>query len=127
MRTYSELVFDGAVEGTSPVYTLPRWNRLLAMTRLIELGVVATDVSGTTPLLFVRSQASPDEQNWYDKGPIEIDAWTLSTTEVTLAVGSSVLDVPTQGFVRLQIYLNGTNPKARLKIYVTGRGSIVLR
>jgi hypothetical protein len=127
MRAYHRLVFDDSVNGTTSVYTHPRWNKLLALTELIEIGAVITRADGTTPTLTVQAQVSPDNQNWFDKsGTAEIDAASLSTTDQTIAGGKTSTSDSTVGFVRLKITLGGTTPKAHMKIYVTGRGEQVL-
>jgi hypothetical protein len=128
MRSYHRLVFDGAVSGTTAIYTNPRFNTLLALTELIEIGCVVSQASGTTPTLSVQCQVSPDNENWFDKsGTAEIAAASLSTSDVSIAGGKSSTTDSTVGFVRLKISLGGSDNKATLRIFVTGRGEQVLR
>lgn len=128
MRSFHRLVFDDSVEGTTAVYTAPEWNGLLAMTTALEIMAIVTQVGGTTPTLTVASQIGPDNRNWIDRLPTpEIDAAALSTTAQTIAAGKSAADEFTSGFVRMKITLGGTDTlKARVQLFVTGRGEQVL-
>jgi hypothetical protein len=46
----------------------------------------------------------------------------LSTTANTTAVGRDAGTVPSAAFIRLRVQLNGTTPKAHVRVWVTGRG-----
>jgi hypothetical protein len=128
MRSYHRMVFDGTLAGTSPVYTDPRFNVMLALTELIEIGCVISQASGTTPTLTVQCQISPDGVNWVDKSTTaEVDAASLSTSALTIAGGHSLTTDSTIGFVRLKMTLGASDNLATFKVFVTGRGEQVLR
>ncbi len=122
MKVYHQLVYDDAVEGTTPVYTSPKWNELLASTEVIVIAVYATQVSGTNPTLSVRSQVSGDERNWFPvQANPEINAQVLSLSGQTSLSARSAATDPISGFRRFEITLGGTSPKTRLRIFATGR------
>lgn len=129
MRTFHKLVFDDSVDGTTAVYTPPSVEPLLGLCEALTISGYAAGVSGTTPTLTVRIEQSPDQRHWSDRnGTAEINAASLSTTAETTFQGNdgSPVGATRPGFARLKITLGGTTPKARLRIWVTGRGELTL-
>jgi hypothetical protein len=120
----SFLVFDDAIEVTTSVYTDPKFNADLATAdELLIMGVV-TQVTGTSPTITVQIEHSADNRNFANKtGTAEINGVTISTTPPVIVSGNDPGTTPLGGFVRLRIALGGTTPKARVKIWVTGRTS----
>jgi hypothetical protein len=124
VQLFHFLVFDDAIEGTTATFSNSRFNAQLATAdRFQIMGVVSqVGVSSGTPTLTVQLQHSADNRNFVDKsGTAEIDAATLSTTAVTVVSGNDAGSVPLGGFLRLEITLGGTSPKARVRLWVTGR------
>lgn len=126
MRVFHTCVFDDTVDGTTATYTSPRFNALLGLSDSLSISGYATQASsGSTPTLTVQVEQGPDERRWANRnGTAEVDALTLSTTAETAVQGNdgTPVGVNRQGFARLRIQLGGTTPKARVKIWVTGRG-----
>lgn len=121
MQAFHVLVFDDALEDTTSVYIDPKFNADLAAADKLQIMGVATQISGTTPTLTVQVEHSPDNRHFVPKSrTAEIDAASLASPPV-LVSGNDPGTVPSGGFVRLRIALGGTSPKARLRLWVTGR------
>lgn len=124
MQTFHILVFDDVIEGTTAVYTDPRFNADLASAdKLVIMGVVSqVSVSGGTPTFTAQIEHSADNRNFVNKsGTAEINGVTLSTTALTNVSGNDPGTVPLGAHVRLRLVLGGTTPKARVRLWVTGR------
>ncbi len=124
LRT-SELIFDDVVQGTSDVYTDPKWNEKLGVADVFTVGAIASQAGGTSPTLTVQVEQGPDERRWENRNTTaEINGVTLSKTaeNVETANDGDPAGATRLAFVRLRIQLGGTDPQARLKIWVTGRG-----
>lgn len=132
MRTFHQLVFDETVEGTTDVFTSPTFNALLGLSDSLTISGYTNAVSVTsgTPTLTVRVQQGPDQRHWDDRnGTAEVNGATLSQTAETTFSGNdgSPVGATRPAFGRLKITLGGTGPKARVKIWVTGRGEQTVR
>ncbi len=122
MRTFHTLVFNETLESTATLFTESELDDVLASADELSIFAVTDTVSGTTPTLTVRIQEGPDQIQWSNKAATaEINAVALSPTAVTTAVGRDSGAVPSNGFVRLSVSLGGTNPRAHVRIWVTGR------
>lgn len=125
MRTYHTLVFDEMIEGTAPVYSDPSYNGLLASTEKVELAAVVDTVSGTSPTLTVRIHEGPDGIHWRNKNATaEINGVSITAVPVPLTVGLDAGANLGSGQARLEVTLGGTNPKAHVRIWATGRGEV---
>ncbi|HKY37237.1 MAG TPA: hypothetical protein VJN18_14940 [Polyangiaceae bacterium] len=123
MRRFHVLLHDDRIEGTSPLYSDPSHNALLGSVEALCIYSAAENASGTTPTLTVQVEESGNQVYWRNKaGTAEINSVTLSTAARTVAVGRDNGSVPSLGFLRLRVQLGGANPKARVRIWVTGRG-----
>ena len=124
MRTFHILAYDQILEGTGTTYTDPQLQPTFGSADLLRLFAVAEQVTVTsgTPTLTVQLEESADRVMWSNKtGTAEINAVTLSTTAVTMARGFDNGSTPNSGFIRMRLTLGGTNPRARVKLWVTGR------
>ncbi len=125
MRTFHILVFDDAIEGTSPVYTSPIHDAMLGLSDSLSIYGVAAQTTGTTPTITVQVEDGPDERRWRNRnGTAEVNAISLSATAETVFVGNdgNPAGATRLGFARLRIQLAGGSPIARVKIWITGRG-----
>jgi hypothetical protein len=126
MQLFHTLVFDDAIEGTTAVYSDSPFNAELATADKFQImGVVSqVSVSAGTPTITVQLEHSANNRNFVNKsGTAEINATTLSTTAITVVTGNDAGSVPFGGFLRLRITLGGTSPKARVRLWVTGRSA----
>jgi hypothetical protein len=123
MRLFHILAFDSVVQGTTAIYTSPLFARQFATSDQNKVFVVADEVTGTSPTLTVQSEDG-DGVYWSNKyGTAEINGVSLSTTGTTVAKGADGGGQPSAGWVRFKIQLGGTSPAARIRMWVTGRGS----
>jgi len=123
MRIQHDLVFDEIVDGTTSVYTDPKWDDVLGYPDKLTLFVVTDGVSGTSPTILVQLEEGPDQRNWMNKGGgPEIPATAISTTAATALAGYDTGAYPNPAYVRARIQLGGTSPRARVRLWVTGRG-----
>lgn len=125
MRSFHTLAFDDVVEGTSAVYSAPSLDSTLGSVESLSICAVASQAGGTSPTLTVQVEQGPDERRWENRNTTaEIDGVSLSKTaeNVETANDGDPAGATRLAFVRLRIQLGGTNPQARLKIWVTGRG-----
>jgi hypothetical protein len=123
MKLFHFLIFDKNVEGTAPLESDPTYNTLLASGEKLKAFAITDTVSGSSPTLNIRLEESGDQIQWRNKAANgEIDALPLSTSAKTMATGYDDGSQPTNGFARLRIFLGGANPKAHVRVWVTGRG-----
>jgi hypothetical protein len=123
MRIFHVLLLDDRIEGNAPLYSSPLHNALLGSVESLRIYCTSENTSGTSPLLTVQIEESGNQVYWRTKAFLaEIDNVALSTTAPTVAVGRDRGLLPSQGFLRLRVQLGGTAPKARVRIWVTGRG-----
>lgn len=121
MLRMSEMVFDDVVQGTTPVYTDPKWNERLAQPDAVALLLVASQSSGTSPTVTVDGETSSDGVNWFAFGSSSIiSALALSSTDKTSGESAGYMSNGGK-LVRLKITLGGTTPSTRLQIWWTGR------
>lgn len=124
MRTFTRLVFDDHVPGTTAVFTSDAFSDLLGAADQLAIQVVATNISGTSPSLILRVQTSHDGRLWsYKSATPEIDSRGITPGGTTTEVGTDSGATPSLARVRLQIALGGTNPAAYLRVWVSGRAS----
>lgn len=124
MRIFHRLAFEGYIQTTGTnEYSLAPLSELMGQVDMIHVGGYASQVTGTSPVLFVDSQYSADNQNWVSSGFAIVNAWPLSTSQETLFQGNDMYfqNQPRMPFMRLVIILGGTNPAGYFRIWVTGR------
>lgn len=123
MRIQNDLVYDATMDGTTSVYVDPAWHDRLGLPDRLTLFAVADGVSGTSPTLSVQLEESSDQQSWLNvNGSAEIPATTISTSATTALVGYCTGAFPNMTFIRARLQLGGTTPRARVRLWVTGRG-----
>jgi hypothetical protein len=127
MRIQNDLVYEGIIDGTTSVYMDPKWQDRLGVPDRLVLFVVADGASGTSPTLLVQLEESADQLNWVNcQGTAEIPATSISTSATTVLVGHLGTAFPIPAFIRARIQLGGTSPRARVRLWVTGRDDTML-
>jgi hypothetical protein len=126
MRVFHTVVFDDTVEGTTAVYTGPQHNSILGFPDALSIYGYAAQAAGTSPTITVQVEHGPDERRWINRnGTAEVNAVSLNAATETPFSGNDLNPAGTTrlGFARLRVQIGGTgSPKARVKIWVTGRG-----
>jgi hypothetical protein len=130
MRTFNELVFNGYVTGTTPVYSEARFQEVLGLPDRLSIGGYTAQVTGTTPTLTVKVEQSFDKERWQPRSTApEINAFTLQTGTTETSVHGHDGDpapptaFPRLAFVRLRITLSALSgtPSGQVRLWVAGR------
>lgn len=122
MQLFHTLVFDDAIEGITSVYSDSRFNAEIGSADKLQVMGVVSQVSGTSPTITVQLEHSADNRNFVNKSSTaEIDGTALSTSAITVVKGYDAGSEPLGGRARLRITLGGTSPKARVRLWITGR------
>jgi hypothetical protein len=121
MRIFNELVFEGYLNGTSPVYTDPQFDAMLGAAESVVLAALCDQVSGSSPTLTVRSEISADRVHWTTgtQDP-EINGASITGGETATVQKNGGSATPGLAFRRFKIHLGGSSPASRVKLYVTG-------
>lgn len=127
MRIFHELAFEGYISSTSNYYSAQKLMELMGSVDITHVGGYATQVTGTSVVLYVYPLFSADGHIWWAGGAGTgiINGVSLSTSQETLFQGNEPYFAASNGqrlrFMRLWIYLTGTNPAAYVRLWVTGR------
>ncbi len=121
MLRICELVYDNVVQGTTAVYTDPKWNEKMGTADMVLLSAIASQFSGTSPTLTVTAETSADGIYWgeWAGGPL-VNAVALSGTD-KVGTGSNGYFNNGLRYMRLKIELGGTDPSTRLQLWWAGR------
>jgi len=126
VRLFNFLLFDEVMEGTPPYYSAPRFNDLLGAVDQLAFLLIADQVSGTSPSYDFYLEESADNVSWTQKngfaaGTIEDLAMSLTAGTASSVTFRDAGTKPSLAFVRIKISLGGSDNRARLRIWVTGR------
>lgn len=116
MRLFTTLVFDQVVRGTGEVVSPPEFNDLLGKARDLVYEVEVEEAAGTSPTISVRHKHSNSGKGFV----------ALANLLTTVALDNLPFrDVKAQpgplgGQGQIAVQLGGTNPTARVRIWVTG-------
>src|SRR5438552_17987 len=127
MRLFHELVYERFMEGADGFGGSPskiQWDPVIGCVDTLRLMVVADRVSGTGVVLNVGVFERP-ELTGNEFIPVSAPLPNVSLTAGQLNVFNATLSDPNIPFsygAFLWVSLNGTNPKAHVRIWVTGRG-----
>lgn len=130
MRAFTISAFDEILIGTATTwYTSADYNALLGSADWIGLYAVTSSANGTSPTLTCQIEHSGDARNWVTLltgTTTEIDHQPISTSQETALASpqspaETLLDPVMLRFVRVKMFLGGTAPQCRLKLYITGR------
>jgi hypothetical protein len=128
MRLFHELIFDQFIEGATGFGGLTQplhWAPILGAVDTMRFMLLADHVSGTLPDLQVLILQRPELTDLFTSPLIPLFAKTLTPGQTDLLTGSvtpSDSDAPGSYHYHVYVSLNGTAPRARIRIWVTGRG-----
>ena len=127
MRIFHELVVEEVVCDQLYHRSEPHWMLMLGAFESTRITVVADRVSGTSPTIYVGAQHSPDA-TW--KAAFLADAiasGSIPPGQKTMVTGT-LGDLSTPGSYATELLYKLTDspgtPKARIRIWVTGRGRV---
>jgi hypothetical protein len=121
-RSLMTRALDTVIMGSSAVYTDVSLNEILGAPDAMAIHAVTDQVTGTSVTLTCAVESSGDNRFFVAKNSTpEIDAESLSTTATTSLMGYEPGTNPSSGYVRIRVQLGGTNPTARISLYVCGR------
>ncbi|HVW25560.1 MAG TPA: hypothetical protein VHC69_09325 [Polyangiaceae bacterium] len=126
MRIFNELVYNGYVTGTNPVYSDAKYHELLGFPDQLSIGAYTAQVTGASPTLTVQVEQSFDKFRWQTRNATaEIPAKSLSTISETIAHGQDGQVFPNRNpklaFVRLRITLGSATSAGQVRVWATGR------
>jgi hypothetical protein len=116
MLSFTRLVFDEIIAGTATTwFTSAGFNDLLGSADRVSLHLITTDVSGTSPTLECSLQESGNAMDWVDLSP-SLQGSIVTDGSKILRAGSA----ESSAFGRIKVFLGGTSPRCRLKVYAVG-------
>lgn len=124
MRTFEHLVLDAQLD-ESTSYRSDLWAELLGTAELLVVTVSATFVSGTSPTFSLELRGSGDAFVHDSLVKVLVSSVALSTAgETTLKATFGPADggYPATGALVLAPTLGGVAPRARVRMWVAGRG-----
>src|SRR5688572_5917130 len=114
------LVFDDYLTGTTPAYSLPDLNELLARPDQFAVFLFASETTGTAPNLELLNSTGPDELNWSTTGessrPLAVGGETSWSTWSGARFGRE-----RSAFFRMQFSLDEPGASTRLRVWFTDR------
>ncbi len=118
------LVFDDYLSGTTPRFSLPEFDDMLARPEQCELVLFASETAGSTPSLEYALYTGPDDLNWLELGSDSI-ALTVAGQDFHSNTQSVVRGEYYQqlrsGFMRLRFALTESGASTRLRVWFTDR------
>lgn len=125
MRLFHELVFESFIEGAG-TFTQPlHWGPVMGGIDTMRFMICADKVSGSSLMLQVVAGQQPFLSNVSAPNPGTVLNQALTAGQLNLFSGSirpTDADAPASYNYHLAVSLSGTNPKAHVRIWVTGRG-----
>ena len=121
MRRFNKDVYKETHDsGATARYTSAEFNDLLGSQDVLVVQYSAVKIAGTTPTLTIDLQGSNNGADWQLIENL-INAVSLTPGSVNAGIDASGQNLP--AFVRLAIYMGGTNPSAELQIIASGRST----
>jgi hypothetical protein len=122
-RRFAATVLDCVLEGTSSYYSESQYNDLLGSTDDLYAVAFADQVQGSSVVLTVLIEESPDGIVWTVKPEFpQFIFTTLPLPQPQDGTLSAATGFHCSQFVRFHAFLAGTNPSAKLRLCVVGRG-----
>lgn len=122
MRQYLGLVFDDWVSGLATVFTPTYLDTVLGQFEQLAVQAIVTRAGGSSPRLNVALQHSSNGRQWMDRSDLPaIDSANLTAGSVNVLVGIEA-GGPGLAYARWLLRLEGTNPRAYVRLWMTGRG-----
>jgi len=117
---FSRNVFATTIIDSSNYYSPPEFDRLIGTAEKYCVQVMTTGVSGASLTMDVTLQTSENGTLWNPRSsPIK----TVAVSEGAVLFGYDLGTAPGSGgrSTRVQVVLLGTNPKAYVRVWLTGR------
>lgn len=116
MRSFTEVVFDDIVQGSTSTYSEPRFDALLASADAFALQVVVNQLSAGSPTVTVAIEHGADGRSFAGKSATpEINRATLDPSNPNVLVASDDGSTPSAGAVRVRVQLE-SGGTARVRI-----------
>lgn len=124
MRLFQESCFDDFVVGALPTYSSTALDTILGRFDRLAVQLFASQVGGISPRITLWFEHSADGRRWAEKGSVPaISSEVIAPSTTNVFAGEDISGVPSLTFVRLRINLEGTAPRAVVRVFVCGRGS----
>lgn len=120
MRTFTDIIFDDIIRGTTEVFTSPKFNDLLGRADDLVFEIVVMDSTGGSPTITVRYHHSCSNEGTFTALADLITNGNIATPPYQKVVQQAG---PLGAYGKLGITLGGSTPTARVRVYVTGRGT----
>jgi hypothetical protein len=122
-RRFAATVLDCVLEGTASYYSESQYSDLLGSTDDLYGVAFVDQVQGTSVTLTVLKEESPDGIVWTAKPEFPVFvSHSLPLPYPADGVSGYDNDFHSSKFVRFRAFLAGTNPSAKLRLCVVGRG-----
>jgi hypothetical protein len=121
VREFTVEAFDEIISGTTSAwYTPAQFNDQLGSVDGLTLHAVTTDVTGSFPTLTCGVETSANGMDWIAYGSTPaINGVSIASGDVKEGVHGFMSFF--LRFVRVKITLQGSSPKCRLRLHITGR------
>ncbi len=125
MRRFVAQVFEAEVTGVASYYTKSIFDDALGAFDVIAAQAVVDRVMGISPRITVNLQVSGDGIHYGSKTEqplISSEDILPGVTNLLFGADTTSSELPSLAYARLEIHLEGTNPRARIQISVCCRG-----
>ena len=124
MRSFNIIAFDDLISGTASTwYTSSDLDEVLGASDAMVLHAATSAVTGTGPTLTCQVEHSASTEDWAAVGSAQISTSIANDGSYRGLIDN--FNPVLLGFVRVKVTLGGTSPACRLKLYVTGKESVV--
>ena len=121
-KMFSTLVYDSVVQGTAAVYSDPLHDAALGAADALFVQVVVDQANVASVVTSVFTEHSADRLYWMQHEAV-VSGSTPNNATTNLWGQDTEEEPPRMGFTRFRISLAASEtPKARVRLYVTGRG-----
>lgn len=127
MRIFHELIIDDFVEDTNLYWTKIHWAPVMGNFEDMRAVLIADRISGGAPTVTVTLYEDVALDLVANFGNVVLINGGLTagqTTTLAGAVNSSSPSMPAAYAYPISYILGGTTPKARLRMWITGRGRV---
>lgn len=126
-RLFNELMVDEVINGVGPnfeVYSLLPWNSILGAVDVLHFFVVVQRVQGGSPTLYVDLRETLDDDGAESTVKVLFNSIALTSGANVLRATYAPTDTgPAARDMYLTVRLSGTDPKAHIRVWVSGRGA----
>lgn len=125
MRRFVAQVFEAQVAGVASYYTKSIFDDALGAFDVLAVQAVVDRVTGISPRITVNLQVSGDGIHYGTKTEqplISSEDIFPGTTNLLFGADTTSSELPSLAYARLEIHLEGTSPRARVRIWICCRG-----